>query len=276
MVRRRRGEVAKPESQHGSPFKGDGLAQPNSVLNRSFSVIRRRFVILWSATAWPYTVIAICYLTFAFVYRAHFDPGEKVDPVTLWHSIGVFAKLGVLLGYLVSISLPQGLATAGATAVVWADLQGEGVDLRSVFSRISQVFWRLVVLSLCIGSMSFLFAILPGVLLFAFVSLAVPVLVVEDAKVSTALRRGISLASTRLGALLGLYAVVLLVIVVAAVGRVYVASTVNYPWWVGMTIFWVTFVALAPILMMGTTAVVVHIYRDVCDERGELAATEPR
>jgi hypothetical protein len=63
------------------------------------------------------------------------------------------AKLGVFLAYLACISFPNGFATAGATVVIWADLQGEEVDLQSVFSRIGQVFLRLTGLSLCIGIM---------------------------------------------------------------------------------------------------------------------------
>jgi hypothetical protein len=189
--------------------------------------------------------------------------------------MGVLAKLRVLLVYLVSISLPHGLATAGATMVVWADLRSERIDLWSVLSRIGQVLLRLVVLSLCIGSMCVIagmFFLVPGILAFAFMSFAIPVLVIEDTKVSVALRRGITLASMRLGALLSLYAVVLFLVGVAIVGTIYLASTEDWPWWVGISAFWVSFVLLASILMMGTTAAVVHLYRDVCEEQRELAA----
>ena len=70
---------------------------------------------------------------------------------------------------------------------------------------------RLVVMSLCIGTIctiSGLFFFVPGILAFAFLSFAIPVLVIDGAEVSTALGRGARLASTRLGALLSLYAVV--------------------------------------------------------------------
>jgi hypothetical protein len=129
------------------------LAQPDSVMSRSVSVVRRRFGALWSAAAWPYVAVAICYLTIAFIYRAYHAPSEQVDPSVLYDSMGVFAKIGNLVAFLVSISIPFGLATAGITMIVWADLQGEEVDLWSVFSRIRQVLFRLVVLSLCIVAM---------------------------------------------------------------------------------------------------------------------------
>jgi hypothetical protein len=53
-------------------------------------VIRRRFGTLWSATAWPYIVTGICFLTAALVYRALHDPREQVDPLILWNSMGCF------------------------------------------------------------------------------------------------------------------------------------------------------------------------------------------
>ena len=113
---------------------------------------------------------------------------------------------------------------------------------------------------------------MPGVLGFAFMSFAIPVLVIEDAKVLTALRRGIDLASKRFGALLGLYAVVLLVIVMAVIGIVSVAPIEG---WMGIIVFWALIVVIFPILMMVTTAVVVHLYRDLREQRGELAARNP-
>ena len=192
--------------------------------------------------------------------------------------MGVLAKLGVLLAYLASISLPSGFATAGAVIVVWGELQGEEVDGRAIFSRIRRVFLRLMVLSLCIGIVCAIGGALffvPGVLGFSFMSFAIPVLVIEEAKVSTALRRGLDLASTRFGTLLGLYALVLLVVIIAAIGIAVLASTVDLPWWIGITAFWGSFVALAPVVVAGTTGAVVCLYRDLREQRGELAARKP-
>ena len=141
--------------------------------------------------------------------------------------------------------------------------------------RVRASFLRLTGLSLCIGimcSIGGVFPYLPGLLVFAFMSFAIPVLVVEDTKVLTALRRGIDLASMRFGTLLGLYAVVLLVIVAAAIGVVFVAPIADLTGWTGIIAFWALIVAIFPILMMVTTAVVVHLYRDLREQRGELAA----
>jgi len=223
-------------------------------------------------------VTVICFLIARLVVNAYHDPSKQWDPVTLWHSMGVPAKLGVLLAYLACISFPNGFATAGATAAIWADLQGEEVGLRSVFSRIGQVFLRLTGLSLCIGIMCSIggaIFYLPGVLLFAFMSFAIPVLVIDDTEVLTALRRGINLASMRIGALLGLYAVVLLVIIAAAIGVVFVAPIADLKGWTGTIAFWALIVAIFPALMMVTTAVVVHLYRDLREQGGELAAGKP-
>ena len=254
------------------------LAQLGSAMKNSLAVMRRHFATLWSATAWPYMVMIICFLIARFVVNADHDPSKQWDPVTLWHSMGVPAKLGLLLAYLACISFPNGFATAGATVVIWADLQGEEVDLQSVFLRIGQVFLRLTGLSLCIGIMCSIggaFLYLPGVLVFAFMSFTIPVLVIEDAKVLTALRRGINLASMRFGTLLGLYAVVLLVLVATAIGVVFVAPIADLKGWTGIIAFWALIVAILPILMMVTTAVVVHLYRDLREQRGELAARNP-
>lgn len=254
------------------------MARLSSALNRSLAVVRRHFATLWLAAAWPYIVMVICFLIARFVVNAYHDPTKQWDPVTLWHSMGVPAKLGVLLAYLACISLPNGFATAGATIVVWADLQGEEVDLQSVFSRIGQLFLRLIGLSLCIGimcSIGGVFLYLPGILVFAFMSFAIPVLVIEDAKVSTALRRDIDLASKRFGALLGLYAVVMVVIIAAAIGVVFVAPIADLKGWTGTVAFWALIVAIFPALIMVTTAVVVHLYRDLREQRGEPVARNP-
>jgi hypothetical protein len=219
--------------------------------------------------------MAICLLITAFIVRVYRDPSEQYDPVTLWHRMGVLPRVGVLLSYLACISLPFSFATAGVTVVSWADLQGEAVDLRSVFSRIGRVLLRLVILSLSIGVMSIIggmFFLVPGIVVFIFMSFAVPVLVIEDATVSTALRRGTGLASTQLGALLGLYATVLCVTVIVGGGIGYLASTVDYPWWLGITTFWALFVPLASILIMVATAVIVCLYSDVREKGEEMPA----
>jgi hypothetical protein len=224
--------------------------------------------------------MAVCFLIARLVVDAHRDPSRQWDPVTLWQSMGVPAKLGVILAYLACISFPNGFATAGATVVIWADLQWEEVDFRSVVSRIGQVFLRLTGLSLCIGIMCSIggaFLYLPGVLVFAFLSFAIPVLVIEDTRVLTALRRGIDLASMRVGTLLGLYAVVLLVVIVAVAIWI-VFATAELREWASMIRFWPLWpliVAFFTILTMATIAVVVLLYRDLREQRGELAARNP-
>jgi hypothetical protein len=251
------------------------MAHLGSALSYSRGVIRRRFATLWLATAWPYIVMAACFLISAFIFRAYHDPSQQFDPVTLWHSMGATAKVGVLFAYLASISLPNGFATAGVAVVVWADLHGEAASLASVFGVIGRVFLRLTILSLCIGILCTIggaFLYLPGVLAAAFLSFAIPVLVIEDAKVSTALRRGVKLASQRIGALLGLYAIVLFVIVAALVGMFSVGPIADLPSGVGIIVFWSLFVSLVPIGVMGISAAVVRLYRDL-REQGELAAS---
>jgi hypothetical protein len=258
------------------------VAQLTSALKGSLRVIKRRLVPLWVAAAWPYIAMAICFLIFGFVIRAYHEPSPQADPITLWRSLSVLAKVGVLLAYVACISLPHGLATAGAVVVVWSDLQGEAVVLQSVFSRIRKVLPRLLVLSLCVGVMCSLFGMfffVPGILGFAFLSFAIPVLMIEDTRVSTSLRKGIDLASSRTGAVLGLYAIVLVIIVaglaILFVGAALVPSNVDFPWWVIPIAFWLVFVFMASALIMGTTTVIVHLYEDLCARTGPIAAIQP-
>jgi hypothetical protein len=190
--------------------------------------------------------------------------------------------VGVILAYMASISLPHSFATVGATAVVWADFRGETVDLRSVGASIGRVCLRLIVLSFIIGAIwvfGGIFLLLPGILGFAFMSFVIPVLVIENASVGTALRRGLDLASKRVGALLGLYAIAL--VVVSAVGVIglivadSLASVVTVPWWATVLEFWIVVGVTASTLIMGITAVVVQFYRDLSEPTGVLIATEP-
>jgi hypothetical protein len=111
---------------------------------------------------------------------------------------------------------------------------------------------------------------MPGILAIAFMAFAIPVLVIEGTGVPTALRRGIRLASTRLGPLLSLYAVVLLVPGVAFFAAIYVAARIDWPWSVSIITFWVSFVVLASSLIMAASTVVGQLYWDVCEHQKEL------
>jgi hypothetical protein len=114
--------------------------------------MRRRFVTLWSATALPYMVMMpICFLPGAFIGIAYLDRSKIWINPSAMPPMRVLAKLGVLLSTLACTCVPTGFATAGATIVVWADLQGETVDVHSILSRIGHVFLRLTGLCLCIG-----------------------------------------------------------------------------------------------------------------------------
>ena len=252
------------------------MAKLTSVWKRALPVIKRRLATLWLATAWPYIGLSICYMITGFVVRAYHPPDGQTDPLTLWHSMGVLARLGVVFAYLATISLPNGFAMAGASVVVWADLQGEAVRVRFVFSQIVHVLLRLVVLSFCIGGICLIggmFFLVPGVLGFALLSFAIPVLVIEDTTVSTALRRGFKLSSACPEVLFGLYALVLFIVIVAVVLLFVVVGSVppsaDFPWWIGVSVFWVALVPLASILVIGTTAVVVELYRGLREQGGE-------
>jgi hypothetical protein len=86
------------------------------------------------------------------------------------------------------------------------------------------------------------------------------------------------LASTRAGAVLGLYAIVLVIIVAGLamlfVGAALLPSNVDFPWWVVPIAFWSVFVLMASALIMGTTTVIVHLYKDLCAPTGQIAATK--
>jgi hypothetical protein len=261
------------------------LAQPSSVLNRSLLVIRKRFLRLWWAAAWPYLVMGTCFLIYGLVLRAFANTHEPTDPVTLWNSLGWLTKLGLVLYYLASISLPPGFAAAGVTSVVWAEAPSVGEKSPTFVPGIRPVFLRLVAVSLCIGAacaMTSMFFLVPGILAFAILSFVIPVLVIENTTIGNAVRRGFDLAWARVGALVGLYAVVTVIAIgitiVAAIpilGITLIPSTMDVPWWVLPITFLSSFTVLASILMMASTTVVVHLYRDVREARGEFALSAP-
>jgi len=234
---------------------------------------------LWLATAWPYAILAICFLAVGVVFRAQHGSSPDTDPLMLWRSLGAPAKVGVMLAYLATISLPQGFATAGAVMVVWGDLRGEPVDAGSVARRFREIYLRLIVLSFIIGTICVfggMFFLAPGLLGFAFLSFAIPLLVIENASVGRALRKGLDLASKVTGTLLGLYAIVLVVVLAVVVIAFVVGdsmfSTLTVPWWLTPIAFWGMVGLTASSLIMGTTAVVVTLYWDLCQPAGETAA----
>lgn len=244
------------------------MAEEVSLLRRSFSIIGRGFPTLIAAAAWPYVLMALCFLTTAFIYRAHHDPTQPQDPIQVWHSMGAIEKLGVVFAYFASISLPYALSSGSVAAVVWKGLEGKTAGLRDALAAIKTVCGRLVALSLFIALITLVgsFLILPGALIVLFCSLAVPVLVIERSRIGAALKTSVSFSMERIGTILGIYMGFLGIAVLLVFPGVVIfgiASNLGLPWWVGLVTFWIGAVTVISWAMMIKTTILVLLYGDI-------------
>jgi len=242
------------------------LTQPNSVTKRAFSVIGDHFLILWMTALWPYLLLAAVYISIAVVRHA----GQAADDQTgtlleRVNSLTLGVRLLLLLAFVAGQCLPADLSTAGVSYLVWAALHGEEVRLGLIWPRLAGILVRLVILSLSIAILGFagsLF-ILPGIAIFLFTSFVVPVVAIENAGISTALRVGVRYAKSQFVPLFLLLILIGIAAIVFAVGVVFVVTSLaDYPWWVGVSGLWAYFTVLASLLMMTRSTIVTVLYKD--------------
>jgi hypothetical protein len=254
------------------------LAQSASVSSRALSVIRRQPLTLWVASAWPYFLLAIVFLSISTFLHAHPEMTDQRDLVTISNTMPWPTRIAMLAAFFATISVPAGLATGGASFVVWADLTGNEVALKSLFSRIGQFLVRVLFLSLFIGllnAIGTILLILPGIVVLPLASFVIPSLVIEDSKALSALRRGVKLAGKEFGALVLLYGLGAIVLLLAGFGFVTVISSAgDHSWWVSPLTFWVSYVVFASLVMMAKTVVVVLLYRDAREKQELLVTSE--
>ena len=251
---------------------------PTSLSGRAFSVLRRRLPSLLAASIWPYVaLVALIVITSVVYHRAH-PGGVTYDPVTLWHSMFFRAQLGVILGFVASTSIPYGLAFAGVSLLVYDDCRGIEGTLGDALSRVMRRLLPVMVLSFLVGCGgvcgSFIFFV-PGLLVAILTAFAVPVLLLEEAGIGNALRRSMSLASSRSGTILGLmlalavvwFSVVIIFFLLIPAANLDVSS-MEAAW-----AFRVLLATVLPILICVYCTMLTILYYDIRVSRGELQAT---
>lgn len=188
------------------------------------------------------------------------------------------AKLGVVIAWVLSISLPGGLAVATVTAYVWDASQEATASLGKAFRRLGQVLTRLLTLALLVGfcsQMGLFFFALPGVAIYALFSFSIPVLVIEDASAGDAIRRGMKLGAKRVGALLGIFFGAAVFALPAIFITIALSATGDFSWAEQMCVMWGSFILTFSLVMMTTATLVTELYRVVREQEtqaGTLAA----
>jgi len=257
------------------------VIESDSLLTRTTATLRRDFLALWLTSAWPYFLVGICFTLIGAVYRATHDPAIQISPLDLWQALGPLDKFGIDAAFLISVVVPRDLATAGVAMKVWAKLHGEPMDWPLFLSRFGRVLPRLLVLSLALGLVcslaGFLF-ILPGIVLAVFTSFAIPVLVIQDTTISSALRTGFTLAKTQFGRLLLLWVITVLLGCAGLLGMIGAMALApawsdSLPRWMTGAAFWVGISIVASLCILIRATVTTHLYQDAVARRGETFVT---
>ncbi|HSS97049.1 MAG TPA: hypothetical protein VLK33_08465 [Terriglobales bacterium] len=251
-----------------------------SLISRSFAILRANWGTLLIATGWPYLLLAMGFMSWGIGLRMHYANAEPVDPVTLWQHLAWSSKLAVIIAYLASGAIPPTFSLAGVTIIVWAHLENGKATVADVFRGIGKIFFRLLLLGLCIYvpvQMAGAFFIVPGIILALLFSFAVPELVVQRAKVSAALGQSTSLAYKKFGTLALIYlAFVAVAFFLIMIMMVVFAALFNFelPWWTRTLPLWIGIAFLAPWVVMIFGTMVVLTYRDAIEQRQAAAATD--
>lgn len=240
----------------------------DSVAKRSLALLRRRFVTLWAASAWPHIVLAICCMAIAAFHHLREQTGEHADPATLWQSMGGWAKLGVLTVFIVATALPHGLAVGGVTSVIWKDFEAGAASLGDAFSGIGGHAGRLVLLSLGLGAFAEIGSVIviPAVLVIVFCAFAVPVLIIEGTGGFRAVRRSFALSGQKIGSIPVLrfaQFLFLLPMLITLSTWIRALSDADLQWWVIPLGFWTILVLFASLAQMVEAIVVTQLYIDI-------------
>lgn len=253
------------------------MAHPDSFFARSATVLRRHFLAIWAAASWPALILAAGCI--ALAWTIHSSRGDApFDSVQAWRALSLAGKLGVMIVWVLLISLPSALSTATISAYIWDDSTGLSASLGKAFARLSQIAGRLLALALLVGFCSqlglFFFA-MPGVLVYAVFSFSIPVLVVENASVGTAIRRGMKLGSKRVGTVLGIFLGAAVFFFMAIAFTIALLGARDFSWAERLNILWVSIIVTFSIVMMTTGTMVTQLYRVIREEEtqaGTLAA----
>src|SRR5437879_546853 len=104
-----------------------------SLVGRTSSIIRRRGVVLFGLSFWPFalTLIALVLLT-----TASAPPSAFWDPIQLWKSMSWLMRCSVIVEYISHVYLAPMLAVAGISEIVSADQKGTELSFGDAFLRV--------------------------------------------------------------------------------------------------------------------------------------------
>jgi hypothetical protein len=240
----------------------------DSIVKCTLAVLRRHFATLWAAAAWPHITVALCYLLVGAFLRARQSTNEGVDAATMWQSMGAWQKLLIFSAFVVTTALPYGLAVAGVSALVWKDSETGNARLRDAFSAVCRHFGRLVLLSVGIGVVGELGAVvvIPPMLVLVFCAFAIPILIIEGTGPLKAVRRSFSLSGQKIVAILGLRLTVFLVLILMLIVLFVVISPLSdagLPWWGTGIAFWAIVASFASFAQMVEGTFITQLYIDI-------------
>jgi uncharacterized membrane protein len=249
------------------------MTPPTSLAGRAVPVLRRRFPALFGAAVWPYLLLVSILVVINIVVRHAHPAGEPFDPAAMWRGMSFLRKLGVMLSFVAGAAVPYGLAMAGTSIVAYEDYRGGEDSLGSALKRVVGRVLSLVVLSFLVGCGtllgSFLF-VLPGMLVPMFTVFAIPVMLVEDAGVGTALRRSLRLAWDRIGTILVFQLILGMVWMVVSIIFASLLGALGLEGMAAAVTMW-AFLGLSMAVVVCVYGTVVAIlYHDIRVSRGEL------
>lgn len=248
---------------------------PSSLSGRAFRVLYRRLPALLAASFWPYLLLVSVVAISATVYRHTHTVDTAFDPAAAWHAMSFLAKFRVLIGFVAGASIPYGLAFAGVSLLVYDDYRGQESSLGTVLKRVMGRLLPVAALSFLVGCGSLFgafFFLIPGLIVAMLTPFAVPVLLLEETGIVTALRRSMHLAGSRIGTVLGL------MLTLAIVWNLVVGI---YFWWIrtlsleGMAFaeaIWALLAVPLPMVMCVYCTTLTILYYDIRVSLGELQA----
>jgi len=250
-----------------------------SLVTRSFAIVRQHFALLWITAVWPHFCIALCWIAVTAILRIHPASGDQPNPLNLWQSLTGLEKTGVLTAFIVTTSLPRGLAEAGIATVVWKNFKSGVATFRDALAGVTCHLAQLIILSICLGviiEMGSAFFILPGFVTLMFTAFAIPVLVIERSGILAAINRSFTLVFANPMPILGLILLSFLLgglLMVCAFVVALSLSSPNFPWWVRSAIFWTCLILAVSVTQTIVATILTQMYIDIRSQREEIAVS---
>ena len=177
------------------------MPPPSSLAGRAFASIRRNFFALYAAALWPYLLLVAISIVINVAVRHAHPAAAPLDPVVIWREMSFLAKLGVFVGFAALAKLPLGFAIGGISLLVNQDCCERKGSLGGTLRELMRRSLPLVILCMVIGCAAIFGAVfvLPGIAVALLTVFAVPVMLLEETGIMTALHRSIKLAWEHIG-----------------------------------------------------------------------------